>query len=162
MNNDFDHLLVHAEIGALFIDAKLRIRKITPIMLQATNLRLTDIGQPIGQVNFMDGYHDFDKDVEEAFFQDQVSEREVIDKNHMNWLVKMRPYKMENNKANGVLVILFDITKRLEAAKYELKLLKIGSSKLFISRSFDFPLFFEKRLKIFILFFFVIGTLLSI
>ena len=43
MNNDFDHLLVHAEIGALFIDAKLRIRKITPIMLQATNLRLTDI-----------------------------------------------------------------------------------------------------------------------
>ena len=123
MNNDFDHLLVHAEIGALFIDAKLRIRKITPIMLQATNLRLTDIGQPIGQVNFMDGYHDFDKDVEEAFFQDQVSEREVIDKNHMNWLVKMRPYKMENNKANGVLVILFDITKRLEAAKYELKLL---------------------------------------
>ena len=49
----------------------------------------------------MDGYHDFDKDVEEAFFQDQVSEREVIDKNHMNWLVKSKRTNVHPNNEEG-------------------------------------------------------------
>ncbi|MBQ2803492.1 MAG: hypothetical protein IJF07_06300 [Lachnospiraceae bacterium] len=43
-NLDFDNLLMNAEIGALYIDTDLKIRKLTPIMAKHTNLKLSDTG----------------------------------------------------------------------------------------------------------------------
>ena len=43
--SDFDNLLVNAEVGALYVDRDMKIRKITPIMLQNTNLLNSDLGR---------------------------------------------------------------------------------------------------------------------
>ena len=55
-NADFDNLLLNADVGALYVDEKMHIRKITPIMLQHTNLRITDLERPVNQINFLDSY----------------------------------------------------------------------------------------------------------
>lgn len=120
-NADFDNLLLNADVGALYVDEKMHIRKITPIMLQHTNLRVTDLERPVTQINFLDSYPDFTQDVTDVSRQGKIMEKEITDKNNVIWLVRIRPYFDHAHTPKGVLVSMFDITKRLEAAKFDLK-----------------------------------------
>lgn len=120
-NADFDNLLLNADVGALYIDEKMHIRKITPIMLQHTNLRITDLERPVTQINFLDSYPEFTQDVTDVSRQGRIVEKEITDANNVIWLVRIRPYFDHTHIPKGVLVSMFDITKRLEAAKFDLK-----------------------------------------
>ncbi|WP_243125333.1 chemotaxis protein CheB [Clostridium transplantifaecale] len=120
-NADFDNLLLNADVGALYIDGNMCIRKITPIMLHHTNLRITDLERPVTQINFLDSYPDFIKDITRVSKQNEIIEREITDDDNVIWLVRIRPYYDHSNTPGGVLVSMFDITKRLEKAKFELK-----------------------------------------
>ena len=120
-NADFDNLLLNADVGALYVDEKMHIRKITPIMLQHTNLRITDLERPVTQINFLDSYPDFTQDVTDVSRQGKIIEKEITDQNHVIWLVRIRPYFDHTHTPKGVLISMFDITKRLEAAKFDLK-----------------------------------------
>lgn len=120
-NTDFDNLLLNAEMGALYVDDHLCIRKITPLMLSNTNLRTSDLERPISHINFMTQYPTFISDIKEVFEKKNIIEREIIDANNISWLVRIKPYYDSNKRPTGVLVTMFDITKRLEAAKFELK-----------------------------------------
>ena len=120
-NADFDNLLLNADVGALYVDEKMHIRKITPIMLQHTNLRITDLERPVTQINFLDSYPDFTQDVTDVSRQGKIVEKEITDANNVIWLVRIRPYFDHAHTSKGVLVSMFDITKRLEAAKFDLK-----------------------------------------
>lgn len=48
-------------------------------------------------------------------------EKEITDQNNVIWLVRIRPYFDHTHTPKGVLISMFDITKRLEAAKFDLK-----------------------------------------
>lgn len=120
-NADFDNLLLNAEVGALYIDNRMCIRKITPIMLQNTNLLITDLERPVMHINFLDSYEDFINDIVTVSNKRKILEKEITDANNVTWLVRIRPYFENSHKFGGVLVTMFDITKRLEAAKFELK-----------------------------------------
>lgn len=120
-NADFDNLLLNAEVGALYIDKNMRIRKITPIMLQNTNLLQSDLERPVVHINFMDTYKEFIRDVGKVARDGAIIEKEVTDRNNVTWLVRIRPYFENSQKSGGLLVTMFDVTKRLEAAKFELK-----------------------------------------
>lgn len=121
-NADFDNLLVNAEIGALYIHSDMTIRKITPIMSRYTGLKSADTGRPITQVTFIEGYDTFIQDVNECF-QSQISLEREVAVDGITWMVRMCPYYAVTGEIDGVLAILFDITKRLEAAKLELETL---------------------------------------
>lgn len=121
-NADFDNLLVNAEIGALYIHSDMTIRKITPIMTRNTGLNLSDTGCEIDQISFIKGYDTFIQDIKECFRKHISLEREVqVD--GITWMVRLCPYYAMSGTVDGVLVILFDITKRLEAVKLELQTL---------------------------------------
>lgn len=120
-NADFDNLLLNAEVGALYIDENMCIRKITPIMLQNTNLLMTDLERPVMHINFLDSYKEFLNDIKMVSDKKQIIEKEVTDEDNVTWLIRIRPYFKTPHNFGGVLVTMFDITKRLEAAKYELK-----------------------------------------
>lgn len=122
-NADFNNLLLNAEIGALFIDEKMRIRKVTPIIQMTTNLLPSDVGRPIFHVKFMDKYPKFHSDIRRVVLTRETIEKEVVDQNHIIWLVRIRPYNADSERLEGIIVTIFDITKRLNAAKYEMKLL---------------------------------------
>ena len=121
-NADFDNLLMNAEVGALFLDNEFYIRKITPIMSQNSNLLPSDIGRPIYHVRFMDEYKELEKDVEICRRDRTCIEREIV-KDGIIWMFRLCPYVTQNDVFDGVLIIMFDVTKRLEAAKQELQVL---------------------------------------
>ena len=120
-NADFDNLLLNADVGALYVDENMHIRKITPLMLQHTNLRVTDLERPVTQINFLDSYPDFTQDVTDVSRHGKIVEKEITDQNNVIWLVRIRPYFDHTHTPKGVLISMFDITKRLEAAKFDLK-----------------------------------------
>lgn len=121
-NTDYDNLLRNAEIGVLYIDRNMRIRKITPIMRRNTNLHLSDIGRDVRNLNFMHHYPDFGADVVRCLTDVCTIEKEVY-KNGKTWMVRIRPYFTRENTVDGTLVLLSDVTKCLKASKYDLKLL---------------------------------------
>ena len=119
-NADFDNLLNNAEIGALYIDENMDIRKITPIMLKKSNLLITDIGRPINQINFLYSYPSFINDIEKVFSDGSVIEKCITDADGWIWLIRIRRYFWADNRVNGILVTLFDVTKQLHAAQLQL------------------------------------------
>lgn len=122
INQDLDDLLIHSKIGALYIDHQLHIRKITPIMEQNTLLLSSDVGRCVEYVRFMNQYLNFAEDVKTSMDKKIVIEKEVISGDGMTWLIRIQPY-CNKKKENGILVVLIDVTKWMEVAKYELKLL---------------------------------------
>lgn len=142
-NADFDNLLLNAEVGALYIDENMHIRKITPIILQNTNLLLSDLERPVAHINFLESYQEFNLDVETVARDGKIVEKEVTDHNHVTWLVRIRPYFENAQKSGAVLVTMFDITKRLEAAKFELKRLTDSVPGGVLRLRYDVELFID-------------------
>lgn len=142
-NQDFDNLLENAEIGALFLDKELCLRKITPIMRRASNLKLQDEGRFLKDVQFMKEYPEYIEDAAEVLQDSSTIEKEVIASNGITWMIRTQPYYERDGNIDGVLTTIFDITKRLEAAKYELKLLTDSIPGGVIRLRYDGGLFIE-------------------
>ncbi|MBQ7955338.1 MAG: EAL domain-containing protein [Lachnospiraceae bacterium] len=121
-NADLDNLLVTAEIGALFIDNERYIRRVTPIMTKHTDLNLSDTGKNINEITFMKEYHAFLEDVEKCMQDKSVILRHIERKGFI-WGVRICPYYTKSGNVEGVIIILFDITRMLASVKGEMKLL---------------------------------------
>ena len=64
MTNDLNNLLKNTDVGALYLDKNLCIRKITPIVSKITNILESDIGRPISHIAVMANYPDLIHDVD--------------------------------------------------------------------------------------------------
>ncbi len=135
MTNDLSNLLKNTEVGALYLDSNLCIRKITPIMSRVTNILDSDIGRPIHHLSVMKSYPEIISDIEKVMDKLQTIEREIIDHNGDFWLVKIRPYRTEYNSIEGIILTIVDINLLKETAKTNSRLLKklhacLSSSKI--------------------------------
>lgn len=116
ITEDLDNLLINAEIGALYLDSKLCIRKITPLMSKVTNIMQSDIGRPIYHISFIDSYPELVNDVKNVLENLQPIQKELTDNEDRSWSIRIRPYRTSSFAVDGILLTLFDITdsKRLE------------------------------------------------
>ncbi|MCF8044729.1 MAG: PAS domain S-box protein [Desulfarculaceae bacterium] len=122
LNNDMTNLLLNTGIGALFLDRKKRIRKFTRVAGRLTSIREGDIGRPIQDLATAKIYTGFDEDIEEVFATLATVEREMQDPNGNWYMVRMLPYRTEENAVDGVIVTFINITslKETEAKAEEL------------------------------------------
>lgn len=116
-NNDMDNLLKATGIGTVFIDEKLNIRKFTPAVKEQFKLMSTDIGRPITTfVNAFSGeniYADFKKVTKQGI----KIEREVIDDKKRTYLMRLLPYRLDNDKTDGVVASFVDVSELKNATK---------------------------------------------
>lgn len=129
LNNDLNNLIKNTDVGALYLDRKLCIRKITPIVSKITNILPTDLGRPIAHIAAVKGYEEMISDVDLVVENLQPIDRELIDHLGKTWLVRIRPYRTEYNAVEGIIITfvdisslknekerLFETNRRLEAA----------------------------------------------
>ena len=110
MNTDMVNLLETTEIGALYLDKSLRIRKVTPLIHNLTNIHKSDIGRPISDISLIPGYSllkDIEKVEESLSSIDKYGE--LADGN--TYLIRLRPYRTEYNAVDGVLVSFIRISE---------------------------------------------------
>jgi len=111
LSNDIDNLISSTEIGLVFLDPKLTIRRFTPAIRGAINLRTTDIGRPISDIS-----HNL-KDVNVLSYvrdvQENAEEREeqVVTAEGTSFLMRVRPYRDEKERIDGVVLTFIDLTQ---------------------------------------------------
>lgn len=118
LNNDLNNLIRNTEVGALYLDSKLHIRKLTPIVSRVTNILEGDMGRPIQHLSVMENYPNIVSDIYSVMDNLMGIDREIQDKEGHIWLTRIRPYRTAYYAIDGIIVTFVDITD-LKKAKAE-------------------------------------------
>lgn len=114
-HGDISNLLEATDIGTIFLDNDLNIRRYTPSLKVHFNLTNQDIGRNI--VNFSSNL--IDANITESCFRvlkTGVSQEKEIDNiNGKTYLKKIKPYKTNTQQSDGLLISFIDITELRQA-----------------------------------------------
>lgn len=118
LNNDIQNLLKNTQIGTLYLDNSLRIRKLTSHIQKLTNILDSDIGRPIQHISVSEYYPEISNDILKVKQTLKPINREIKN-DHGKWfLVTIKPYRNQDNAIDGIIVTFVDIT-HLKEAKIE-------------------------------------------
>ena len=115
-NADLRNLMQATEIGTLFLDRGLRIRRFTPSLTKLFNLIVADQGRLLAHVTHRLDYADLARDAEHVVASLETVEREVGSDEGRWYSVRIHPYRSADDRIDGVVLTCYDITtqKRLE------------------------------------------------
>ncbi|MCX7192057.1 MAG: PAS domain-containing protein [Proteobacteria bacterium] len=117
MQNDMKNLLDNINIGTLFLDTRLHIKRITRDAVKIYRLVDTDVGRPLFDIksNIRDG--DLLNDAKSVLDTLVPFEREVHTLDGACYLTRIQPYRTLDNVIDGVVMTFTDITQRVAAQK---------------------------------------------
>ncbi len=110
-NNDISNLLRSTEIGTIFLDLDLNIRKFTPAIRKQFDLIESDIGRPISTFSSAFNELDIRKICAEVYETLTHYESEVIDVRGNHFLLRVLPYRTGESVIDGVVVSFIDINE---------------------------------------------------
>ena len=110
LNSDLDNLLKNTDVGALYLDNDLKIRKATPRISEITNIWEMDVGRPIVHLSLMEGYPEWYDDINHVRDTLYPVEREICSAGRY-WIVRVRPYRTACNSVEGVIMTFVEITE---------------------------------------------------
>jgi two-component system, chemotaxis family, CheB/CheR fusion protein len=122
MNSDLQNLMASTEIGTIFLDRQLRIKRFTPPAQALFNLISSDIGRPLSDLTHRLNYGGLTDDANRVLSDLRMIEREVSSNGHW-FLTRILPYRTLDDRIDGVVLAFVDITerKRIEAERLELE-----------------------------------------
>ncbi len=112
INNDISNVLNSVNIPIVMLGSDLRIRRFTPQAEKVLNLRNSDIGRPIGDFKPKINVPDLELLFLDSIDNLTIKEREVQDKAGRSYSMSIRPYRTLDNKIDGAVMALFDVTDR--------------------------------------------------
>ena len=114
-NNDMINLLSSTEVGTIFLDNRLNIKRFTPAITKVINLIPSDIGRPIGHIasNFL--YEDLLQDIDQVLKTFVFKEKELQTRNGEWYLMKILPYRTTDNTIDGVVITFLNMTEAKRA-----------------------------------------------
>jgi len=110
LNDDFNNYFRSTDIGQIFLDSDLRIRKFNTAAVRLVNLIDSDIGRPISHISTNIRYAHLLKDIQHVISTDDVVEKEIILNNDNRCLMRILPFLRQDKKADGVIVTFIDIS----------------------------------------------------
>lgn len=127
LNNDIDNLLESTDIGVIFLDRELCVRKFTPAATQVFSLVQTDIGRPINHLAHNLEINNLYQQLRQALAAEKSVEEDVklVDVEHY-LLMRINPYRLDDQQMDGLVLIFIDIT----AIQYAQKALEKNSALL--------------------------------
>ncbi|MEM8830449.1 MAG: chemotaxis protein CheB, partial [Cyanobacteria bacterium P01_G01_bin.19] len=149
LNNDIDNLLRNADIGVVFLDRHLNIRKFTPAATVAINLVEADINRPLRHITHNLKYLDLLPLLQSVIDSGQALDREVeLQEEDFHLLMRINPYLLEDGQLDGVVVSFIDIDElktiqkqihlvndELKASQYELRQLNQDLEQRVVERT---------------------------
>lgn len=109
-NEDLDNYFRSSDIGQVFLDEALRIRKFNPASVRMINFIETDIGRPINHISTNIRYENLVQDAHAVMSTGRTIEKEVQLTNGKNMLIRMLPYLKQDGHKGGVIIAFVDIT----------------------------------------------------
>jgi two-component system CheB/CheR fusion protein len=107
MTDDMNNLFRSTDVGVIFLDRDLNIRRFTPRIAETFHLLPQDLGRPIqGFAHNIE--NDVFTDIQNVLETEQSVDREVRDRRQNNWLLRIIPYRTKK-QVEGVVLTLVDI-----------------------------------------------------
>ncbi|AZQ67486.1 PAS domain S-box protein [Silicimonas algicola] len=116
-HSDLQNLINATDIGTLFLDAKLRIKMLTPAVEQLFSVTDSDVGRPITDFTHKLAHDGMEREAAKVL-RDLVPVESEVETRDGRWLMmRLRPYRTVDDKIEGVVVSFVDITSRRETEK---------------------------------------------
>ncbi|MDJ1472655.1 chemotaxis protein CheB [Xanthocytophaga flava] len=110
LNDDLNNYFRSTDIGQIFLDKDLRIRKFNPSVGKLVNLIESDIGRPITDISTNLLNINIDNALQEVISTKMVVEKEIFTRSGQSYLMKLYPYINNNNKSDGIILTFVDIS----------------------------------------------------
>ena len=111
LNDDLNNYFRSTELGQIFVDSKLRIRKFNPSAVKMVNLIDSDIGRPIEHISTNLKNSQLQTDINTVLATNSTIEKEVMLNNDTILLMRILPYLRQDRTVDGVVITFFDITR---------------------------------------------------
>ena len=112
LNADVDNLLQSTDIGVVFLDKDLKIRKFTPAATAAINLVDADIGRPIEHITNNINFSQFMELLDSVVNCGEPKQREVkLSSTGKHLLMRIYPYWQGAECCDGVVLTFVDINQ---------------------------------------------------
>jgi two-component system CheB/CheR fusion protein len=109
LTNDMDNLLASTEIGTIFLDGQLRIRKFTPQITETFGLLPHDVGRSIETFAHKMRHPGLVEDLKHVVTTGQAVERDLTDPDGKAFFLRLLPYRAKG-VVDGVVLTLIDVT----------------------------------------------------
>jgi len=107
--NDMDNLLSSTDIGTIFLDRELKIRKFTPQIAESFNLLPGDVGRPIETFTYAVDHPELNEDLKRVLGTGERVERELRDRHNRAYFLRILPYRAKG-AIDGVVITLIDVS----------------------------------------------------
>ena len=114
-SNNLQNLINSAGVATIFLDRAFCIRLYTPAAQQVFNLIPSDYGRPVSDITHRLEYAQLLADAETVLEKLTPLEREVTTTDQRAFMMRLLPYRTAENRIDGVVITMFDITARKHA-----------------------------------------------
>ncbi len=112
--NDTKNMLAGTEVGTIFVDKLLRIKRFTHPATEVINLIESDVGRPLSHFSLnLLNYENLIEDVQSVLDTLVPKEIEVQTKNGLWYKMRIMPYRTLENAIEGAVITFIDITNSL-------------------------------------------------
>jgi two-component system CheB/CheR fusion protein len=109
LTNDMDNLLSSTEVGTIFLDKELKIRKFTPQVAETFDLVPHDIGRSIETFAHQMDHPELVDDLRRVLESGQPIERELAQHGGKYFFLRILPYRVKGT-VDGVVLTLIDVS----------------------------------------------------
>ena len=138
-NSDLQNFMAATDIGTIFLDRSLAIKRYTPAVQRLVNVIPTDIGRPLEHLTHKLNYDDLSKDAAHVLDTLKTVEREVRTTDGRWFIARILPYRSLEDKIDGVILNFVDITERKQVQE-RLQLTE-ERMRLIVDSAMDFAIF---------------------
>jgi two-component system, chemotaxis family, CheB/CheR fusion protein len=107
-NADLQNLIESTEIGTIFLDRSMRIRRYTPAVCAIFNFVAADQGRTLGHITHRLKYDGLLADVSAVLASEQPLERAVSSDAGESYILRINPYHTLDGGSDGVVLTFFD------------------------------------------------------
>lgn len=111
-HSDLQNLMAATDIGTLFLDSGLRIKRFTERVTDLFSLTPLDEGRPITDFAHQLEYDDLIKDARAVLADLAPIRREIRSRADRWYEVRLRPYRTVDDKIDGVVITFVDVSER--------------------------------------------------
>jgi two-component system CheB/CheR fusion protein len=112
---NLQNLIVASDIMTLFLEVDLRIRWFTPGLSRLFNILPSDVDRPLSHLTHKLVYPNLERDAAEVLQSAAPRELEVSSHSGASYLVRVLPYRTDEDQIDGVVLTFVDITARKQA-----------------------------------------------
>ncbi|MGF6416015.1 two-component system CheB/CheR fusion protein [Paraburkholderia sp. MM5482-R2] len=115
INDDLHNLIAANDIGTIFVDRNICIKRYTPRATDVFSIIPSDIGRSLLDITHRLEYDKLADDAAEAFDSLRLIERELKSNDGRWYLARFVPYRTTEDRIDGAVLSFIDITGRRQA-----------------------------------------------